>query len=60
MWAVAGTEVPFHDARLGHPAGGGGPGPTEVVNGLFRGLQLPLGWTFADEVDTLVVVRRTL
>jgi len=57
---VPGGAVAFHDARLGRAGGGGGPGPTEVVDGLFRGPRLPEGWMLADEIDTLVVVRRTL
>jgi MMP 1-O-methyltransferase len=50
--------VAFHDARLGLPGGTGGPGPTDVVADLFRTGQTPGGWRIADEVDTLVVVRR--
>ena len=50
--------VAFHDARLGHEGGTGGIGPTRVVDELFR--ERPAaGWTIADEVDSLVVVRRT-
>jgi predicted O-methyltransferase YrrM len=56
---VPGGAVAFHDARLGRPGGSGGPGPTRVVDELFRGLRLPKGWMLAGEVDTLVVVRRT-
>jgi predicted O-methyltransferase YrrM len=55
-----GGAVAFHDARLRRPGGGGGPGPTEVLDELFRGAGSPEGWTIADEVDTLVVVRRSL
>jgi predicted O-methyltransferase YrrM len=50
--------VAFHDARLDLPGGTGGPGPTSVVNELFRGAQSPPGWRIAHEVDTLVVVAR--
>jgi predicted O-methyltransferase YrrM len=57
--------VAFHDARLGRPDGGdGSPGPTEVVDQLFRsrngaGNVGTSGWVISDEVDSLVVVRRT-
>jgi hypothetical protein len=48
--------VAFHDARDGLPGGWGGPGPTGVVDELFRrGLS---EWEILDEVDTLVVVGR--
>ena len=53
-----GGFVAFHDARLGAPGGGGGPGPTSVVDELFRGPESPAGWSIADEVDTTVVVQR--
>jgi predicted O-methyltransferase YrrM len=53
-----GGSVAFHDARLELPGGTGGPGPTTVVNELFRGGSQPAGWRVAHEVDTLVVVRR--
>jgi predicted O-methyltransferase YrrM len=48
--------VAFHDARQGHPDGGGFPGPSEVVDALFRGSASE--WTIAEEIDTLVLVRR--
>ena len=48
----------FHDARLEQPGGTGSPGPTGVVDELFRSPGPPAGWCLADEVDTLVVVRR--
>jgi predicted O-methyltransferase YrrM len=48
--------VAFHDARLGCEGGGGLPGPTEVVDRQFRGPGSR--WSIAEEVDTLVVVRR--
>lgn len=49
----------FHDARLGQPNGDGSssPGPTSVVDELFRCSEQP-GWRIADEVDSLVVVQR--
>ena len=53
-----GGTVAFHDARLGAPDGTGSPGPTSVVDDLFRLSGPPDGWRLADEVDTMVVVRR--
>lgn len=55
---VAGGHVALHDARLGRPGGRGGPGPTAVVDALFRGRRPLAGWTIAAEVDRTVVVRR--
>ncbi len=49
--------VAFHDARAGRPDGTGSPGPTRVVDELFRSTESD--WMIADEVDTLVVVRRS-
>jgi predicted O-methyltransferase YrrM len=51
-----GGAVVFHDARRGRPGGTGSPGPTSVVDELFRGRSSD--WLIAEEVDTLVVVRR--
>ncbi len=48
--------VAFHDARAGRPDGAGSPGPTAVVDELFRATESD--WMIAHEVDTLVVVRR--
>jgi len=48
--------VAFHDARAGSADGAGSPGPTSVVDELFRGPDA--SWTIAEEVDSLVVVRR--
>jgi hypothetical protein len=48
--------VAFHDARDGIPGGRGGPGPTGVVDELFR--QGTSEWEISDEIDSLVVVRR--
>ncbi|HTX33224.1 MAG TPA: class I SAM-dependent methyltransferase [Solirubrobacteraceae bacterium] len=56
----AGGRVAFHDARLDLPGGTGGPGPTSVVNDLFRAGDPPAGWGILHEVDTMVVVRRGL
>jgi predicted O-methyltransferase YrrM len=53
-----GGAVAFHDARFEQPDGTGSPAPTAVVDELFRSPGPPVGWTLADEVDTLVVVRR--
>jgi predicted O-methyltransferase YrrM len=53
-----GGAVAFHDARLDRPGGTGSPGPTGVVDELFRSPAPPEGWSIADEVDTLVVVKR--
>ena len=53
-----GGAVAFHDARIEQPDGTGSPGPTAVVDELFRSPEPPVGWSLADEVDTLVVVRR--
>lgn len=53
-----GGSVAFHDARLGAPGGDGGPGPTSVVNDLFRGPEPAADWAIADELDTVVVVQR--
>jgi predicted O-methyltransferase YrrM len=53
-----GGAVAFHDARLEQPDGTGSPGPTGVVDELFRSPAPPAGWSIADEIDTLVVVRR--
>lgn len=53
-----GGFIAFHDARLGQPEGGGGPGPTSVVDELFRGPEPAADWTIAHEVDTTFVVQR--
>jgi predicted O-methyltransferase YrrM len=47
--------VAFHDARDGLQGGRGGPGPTGVVNELFR--HGTSEWEICNEVDSLVVVR---
>jgi predicted O-methyltransferase YrrM len=51
-----GGAIAFHDARAGRPGGDGSPGPTSVVDDLFRGLGS--SWAIAEEVDSVVVVRR--
>jgi len=56
--ARSGTVV-FHDARGSRPDGRGLPGPTAVVDRLFRSA-LPLdGWAVSREVDRSVAVTRT-
>jgi predicted O-methyltransferase YrrM len=55
-----GGAVAFHDARLDLPDGTGGPGPTVVVNDLFRTAGPPVGWQIRGEVDTMVVVQRAV
>jgi predicted O-methyltransferase YrrM len=52
-----GGLIAFHDARAGKPGGWGDPGPTAVVEQLFRGDGAP-GWEIAAECDTVVAVRR--
>jgi predicted O-methyltransferase YrrM len=51
-----GGFVAFHDARDGLPGGKGSPGPTSVVDRLFRSGDSD--WRIVEEVDSLVVVRR--
>ena len=53
-----GGAIAFHDSRLEQPGGTGSPGPTVVVDEVFRSPGPPAGWSLAAEVDTLVVVRR--
>jgi predicted O-methyltransferase YrrM len=53
-----GGVVAFHDAREGKPGGWGDPGPTAVVDGLFRSGDALPGWEIAAERDTVVAVRR--
>ena len=55
-----GGHLLFHDAREGKPEGRGLPGPTRVVDELFRGAQPVAGWSIAAEVDRTVAVRRDL
>ena len=61
LWSAhvdVGGVVLFHDARL-FEGGWTTPdyGPVRVVNRLFRVSRIP-GWTIAEEVDSLVVVKR--
>ncbi len=53
---IRGGAVAFHDARAGRRDGDGSPGPTAVVDELFR--DGPSHWRIVEEIDTLVVVRR--
>lgn len=53
-----GGRVVFHDARRGRPGGRGLPGPTAVVDRLFRGEDPAEGWEIAAEADRTVAVRR--
>ena len=63
MWSPhvpSGGHVVFHDARLGktHTGGRGLPGPTAVVDDLFRGEGPVPGWRIVEEVDSAVAARR--
>jgi predicted O-methyltransferase YrrM len=51
-------HVIFHDARAGRPDGTGLPGPTAVVDRLFRGDGGVPGWAIVAEVDRTVAVQR--
>jgi hypothetical protein len=53
-----GGAVVFHDARLSQEGGRGLPGPTAVVDGLFRGPGALPGWRIAAEADRTVAVLR--
>ena len=55
---AVGGHVLFHDARDGTEDGLGLPGPTTVVNQLFRGPNAVPDWSIAGEVDRTVAVRR--
>ena len=48
----------FHDARETQPGGRGLPGPTAVVDRLFRGPSPVAGWAIAREDDRTVAVTR--
>lgn len=51
----------FHDARFGRGEGGhwdGWPGPSHVVNELFRGPNKMPDWEIVDEAGTVVAVKR--
>ncbi len=51
-----GGVVAFHDARASQEGGAGHPGPTEVVDRLFR--REASEWELISEADSLVAVRR--
>ncbi|MGZ6706007.1 MAG: class I SAM-dependent methyltransferase [Solirubrobacteraceae bacterium] len=53
-----GGAVVFHDARATQPGGRGLPGPTAVVDRLFRGPAALAGWAIAGEADRSVAVTR--
>jgi len=53
-----GGAVVFHDARLSQQDGRGLPGPTAVVDGLFRGAGAVAGWRVVAEADRTVAVAR--
>jgi len=57
-YVVPGGVVLFHDARASQPGGRGLPGPTAVVDALFRGGEAVQGWDVAAEVDRSVAVQR--
>lgn len=56
-FVVEGGGVLFHDARMSQPDGQGLPGPTAVVDRLFRGPRALPDWEIADEIDRAVAVR---
>jgi MMP 1-O-methyltransferase len=53
-----GGAVVFHDARATQPGGRGLPGPTAVIDALFRGPGAVAGWSIAREADRTVAVAR--
>jgi len=53
-----GGAVVFHDARLSQQGGRGLPGPTAVVDGLFRGAGAVAGWRVVAQADRTVAVAR--
>jgi hypothetical protein len=63
-WVTPGGVVVFHDARQDKPGGeglpgeGGVPGPTSIVDELFRGPGAVAGWRLQIELDTTVAVER--
>ena len=61
LWSrlvAPGGVVVFHDARDGAPGGGGLPGPTAVVDAVFRDPAPQAGWRVRAEVETAVAVER--
>ncbi|MEA2256727.1 MAG: 1-O-methyltransferase [Solirubrobacteraceae bacterium] len=57
-FVAPGGAVAFHDARLSQEGGRGLPGPTAVVDRLFRGAAPLAGWRIAHEADRTVAVVR--
>ena len=58
---LPGGVVAFHDARSGHPGGPHPwPGPTAVVDALFRGEGALAEWRIVGETGSLVGVERRL
>lgn len=58
-FVVPAGAVAFHDARAGHPGGPAAhPGPTAVVDSLFRGSEPVDGWRILEEIDSIVAVER--
>jgi predicted O-methyltransferase YrrM len=57
-FVAPGGEVVFHDARATQAGGRGLPGPTAVVDGLFRGPDAVAGWRIAREADRTLAVAR--
>jgi predicted O-methyltransferase YrrM len=53
-----GGAVVFHDARMSQERGRGLPGPTAVVDALFRGPAAVAGWRIVAEADRTVAVER--
>jgi hypothetical protein len=58
-FVVEGGSVLFHDARASRPGGRGLPGPTAVVDRLFRGPRGLPDWEIAAELDRAVAVTYT-
>lgn len=55
---AVGGVVMFHDSRASQPDPAGLPGPTAVVDELFRTPGPPAGWRILEEVDSVVAVVR--
>jgi predicted O-methyltransferase YrrM len=55
-FVAEGGSVMFHDARATQPGGGGLPGPTAVVDRLFRGPRAIAHWEITAETDGAVAV----
>jgi len=57
-FVAEGGAVVFHDARATQPGGEGLPGPTALVDSLFRGEAAIAGWAITFEVHGAVAVGR--